>query len=101
MSTNEHVCPLCSEMLVPSGTSSSTMHSWWCSRQCGFLATMGITFEPSSKFGKIFTHSHISTTPVSKRWGVLEGHIGLPALQPLPCLSKTCVGTQYISIPGP
>ena len=31
--------------------------------------------------------SNISTPSLSKGWGGLEGHIGIPALQPVPCLS--------------
>ena len=34
----------------------------------------------------------VSTASPSKGWGGLEGHIGLPALQPVPCLSgESCL----------
>ena len=32
--------------------------------------------------------------------GGLEGHIGLPALQPAPCTLRSYMGTLYASIPG-
>ena len=45
-------------------------------------------------------HPHVSTTSLSKGWWGLEGCIGLPALQPVPCLSGSCMGALYISILG-
>ena len=30
--------------------------------------------------------------------GGLEGRTGLPALQPVPCLSRSCMGILYLSI---
>ena len=37
---------------------------------------------------------HISTASLSKGWGGLEGRTGLPALQPVPGLSGSCVGGE-------
>ena len=37
---------------------------------------------------------HISTASLSKGKGVLEGHIGLSALQPVPCSSRSYVGRE-------
>ena len=44
-------------------------------------------FKSSSRLGK--THS---LTCCEHGMGGLEGHIDLPALQSLPCLSKSCLG---------
>ena len=45
---------------------------------------------------------HISAASLSKGWGGLEGHIGLPAQEPVLCPSRSCMGmeTLYIRIPG-
>ena len=42
----------------------------------------------------IIYHQHVSTASLSKGWGGLKGRIGLPALQPVPCLSGSCVGGE-------
>ena len=42
----------------------------------------------------IIHHPHVSTASLSKGWGGLEGRIGLPALQPVPCLSVSCMGRE-------
>ena len=42
----------------------------------------------------IIHHPHVSTASLSKWWGSLEGLIGLPAQQPVPCLSGSCVGGE-------
>ena len=42
----------------------------------------------------IIRHPHVSTASLSKGVGGLEGRIGLPALQPVPCLSGSCVGRE-------
>ena len=34
---------------------------------------------------------HVFKASLNKRWGGLEGCIGLLALQPVPCLSRSCV----------
>ena len=47
--------------------------------------------------GKIII-AYISTAPLSKGWGIRRGCIGLPALQPVPCLSRSGVSALYISI---
>ena len=39
-------------------------------------------------------HLHISTASLSKGLGGLEGRISLPALQPVPYLSGSCVGGE-------
>ena len=41
----------------------------------------------------IIHHPHVSTSS-SKGWGGLEGRIGLPALQPVPCFSGSCMGGE-------
>ena len=51
-----------------------------------------------------FSFIHRSQLPSEQGVRVLEGYLSLPALQPLPCLSRSCVaergmGTWYISIP--
>ena len=42
----------------------------------------------------IIHHPNVSTASLSKGWGGLEGCIGLPALQPVPCPSGSCVGGE-------
>ena len=42
----------------------------------------------------IIHHLHVSTASPSKGGGGLEGRIGLPALQPVPCLSGSCMGRE-------
>ena len=42
----------------------------------------------------IIHHPHVSTASLSKGWGGLEGRIGLPAFQPVPCQSGSCVGGE-------
>ena len=41
-----------------------------------------------------FCRSFVSAAHVSKGWGVLGRHTGLPALQPLPCLLRSCLGRE-------
>ena len=40
----------------------------------------------------IIHHPHISTASLGEGWGGLDGCIGLPALQPVPCLYGSCMG---------
>ena len=42
----------------------------------------------------IIHHPNVSTASMSKGVGGLEGRIGLLALQPVPCLSGSCVGGE-------
>ena len=42
----------------------------------------------------IIHHPHVLTASLSKGLEGLEGRIGLPALQPVPCLSGSCVGGE-------
>ena len=37
---------------------------------------------------------HVSTAPLSKGLGGLEGCLGLLAMQPVPCPSRSCVGGE-------
>ena len=39
----------------------------------------------------IIHRSRVPIASLSKGWGGLEGHIGLSDLQPMPCLSGSCV----------
>ena len=62
-------------------------------------------FKPNPKLGKTFTFSHVITTILSTRFffvcvcGGGGGHIGLSALQLLPCPSRFCVG-RVVWVPG-
>ena len=42
----------------------------------------------------IIHYPHISTTSLSKGWEGLVGLIGLPALQSVPCPSRSCMGGE-------
>ena len=42
----------------------------------------------------IIHQTHVYTASLSRGWGGSEGRIGLPALQPVPCLSGSCVGGE-------
>ena len=55
-----------------------------------------ITFicsRPSSGFGNYSPPTHFNCL-AEQRVGGLEGRIGLPDLQPVPCLSGSCVGGE-------
>ena len=42
----------------------------------------------------IIHHLHVFQLPLQARGGGLEGRIGLPAFQPVPCLCGSCVGGE-------
>ena len=58
-----------------------------------------IRSRPLSGFGNYSSPTCFSCLSEQGVWG-LEGRIGLPALQPVPCLSGSCMGALYISILG-
>ena len=58
--------------------------AWWIT----FL-----TLRPCSDFGNYSLATRFNYFS-EQRMGSLEGHIGLPALQPVPCLSGSCVGGE-------
>ena len=55
-------------------------------RRCGVVEKVSYIQGPAQPLVTIH-HPHVSTASSSKGWGCLEGCIGLPALQPVPCLS--------------
>ena len=48
---------------------------------------------PHSSFGNYSPPTHFNC-PSEQAVGSLEGGIGLPALQPVPCLSESCMGGE-------
>ena len=52
-------------------------------------------FQGSAQALAVVKCPNVSTASLSKaRGGGLKGHTGLPAQQPVPCLSRSCVGGE-------
>ena len=68
----------------------SILGTW---RRCGLEENVSYVQGPAQPL-VIIHNPHVSTTSLTKGWGGLEGRIGLLALQPVPCLSGSCVGRE-------